>query len=356
MTAMVYDLRRLEESRDLVHRAVEALAQGKILVVPTETVYGLVASGLHAETIERLAALKTQAPKYPNALAFGVKSADDALDYCPDFSPLARRLARRCWPGPLTIVTPALHRDSVVQRLPKSVRNLTMQPGTIALRAPAHEFTMQVFRLNAGPVILTTVSEDGQTHATTVDEIPPSIRAAVDVIFDAGPCRFSQPSTIVRIDGNRWTVLRPGVMDSNTIKRMSQVTIMLVCTGNTCRSPMAAGILKTRLAQRLGLTVESLAAQGVHVVSAGVAAMSGAPASPQAVQVGAQMGFDLSEHGSQPVSDRLVQDADLILTMTDGHRQAIISRWPQAASRTFLVARNQNDVSDPIGLPVECYA
>lgn len=119
---------------------------------------------------------------------------------------------------------------------------------------------------------------------------------------------------------------------------------------------MAAGILKTRLAQRLGLTVESLAAQGVHVVSAGVAAMSGAPASPQAVQVGAQMGFDLSEHGSQPVSDRLVQDADLILTMTDGHRQAIISRWPQAASRTFLVARNQNDVSDPIGLPVEYYA
>lgn len=356
MSAIVYDLKRKEEMRDMVHRAVEALAQGSLVVVPTETVYGLIASGLHAPAIERLAALKARAPQYPNPLAFGVKSADDALDYAPDLTSLGRRLARRCWPGPLTMVTPGPHRDSVIQRLPKSVRKVTVLPGTIAMRAPAHEFTMQVFRLNAGPVILTTVSEDGQSHAATVDEVPPPIRSSVDLIFDAGPCRFSQPSTIVRIDGNCWNVLRQGVMDQNTLKRMSEITILLVCTGNTCRSPMAAGLLRSRLAAGLQIPTADLSSRGIHIVSAGVAAMSGAPASQQAIQVGTQIGFELHDHCSQQVSERLVQEADLILTMTDGHRQSLLSRWPQAASRTFTITRDQGDISDPIGLPVEYYA
>ena len=90
-------------------------------------------------------------------------------------------------------------------------------------------------------------------------------------------------------------------------------------------------------------------------MSAGIAAMAGGGPTPEAVQVVAEKGLDLSGHVSQPLSDRLVQHADLIFTMTRGHRDAIVGHWPVAAGRTFVLAGDQEDVADPIGGPRELY-
>jgi protein-tyrosine phosphatase len=68
-----------------------------------------------------------------------------------------------------------------------------------------------------------------------------------------------------------------------------------------------------------------------------------------------ERGLDLSQHFSQPFSDQLARQADLILTMTQGHRLAILSQWPDLASRTFVVRRDQGDISDPIGGPHSIY-
>ena len=95
--------------------------------------------------------------------------------------------------------------------------------------------------------------------------------------------------------------------------------------------------------------------RGVIVMSAGLAAVSGGRPSPEAVAVMEEMGLALSHHESQPLTGQLVRHADLILTMTASHRQAIVSRWPEAAARTQLLRHDEGDVCDPIGGSVEVY-
>ena len=94
MPPLVINLRDADDQRDVVHRAVQALAEGKLVVFPTETVYGVAASALNSDAVERLLAVKARKPGHP--LTIAIKSADDALDYVPDKLPTAARLARRC--------------------------------------------------------------------------------------------------------------------------------------------------------------------------------------------------------------------------------------------------------------------
>jgi protein-tyrosine phosphatase len=118
---------------------------------------------------------------------------------------------------------------------------------------------------------------------------------------------------------------------------------------------MAAHLMQQRLAVRLGRTVDQLEECGLLVMSAGIAAMSGGCASHDAIRVMSDRGIDLSRHESQPLSDRLVRFADVIFTMTRGHRDAILAQWPGAASRTIVLGGAQGDVADPIGGTVEIY-
>ena len=81
----------------------------------------------------------------------------------------------------------------------------------------------------------------------------------------------------------------------------------------------------------------------------------GSGPSPEAVEVMAKMGLQLADHESQPLSTQLVRHADLIWTMTRSHRQSIVAQWPEAATRTHVLALDQSDVADPIGGPLEYY-
>lgn len=353
MSPIIFDIKQLADPRDAIHRAVEGLAAGKLVAMPTETVYGIGASGLITESVQRLFDLKNRPDSLP--LVFLVKGADDALDYVPDMSPFARRIARKCWPGPLTVLFPGPHPDSVISRLPDEVQKMTCGNGWVALRVPADTRAAEVLRLNAGSVIMANSGIGQAEPAVSATELLSAIGDQLDIVIDGGTCRFAQPSTVIKIVDEQIDIIRRGVIDEQSLKRMSQINILVVCTGNTCRSPMAEGILKKELAERLGCSVESLEDHGYKIESAGVAAMAGGGVSIEAVEALRNDGIDISLHSSQPVTDRLIQQADLILTMTGGHRQILVSNWPAAANRTFNLARNGEDIADPIGLPAEYY-
>ena len=353
MSAVVIDLQNAEDKRDVVHIAVEALSAGKIIAIPTETVYGLAASALHPQSVERLIELKGRDPSKP--FAFAVKSLDDALDYVPNMSSLARRVARRSWPGPLTMVLDSNHADSVIHRLDPIIQSATIPSGTVGLRVPAHETTLQMMRLCAGPIVLTSANLSGSPAATAGQQVVETLGEKVDLIVDDGETQFGQGSTVVQVANDKINVLRDGVIDEKTISRLTSFIALIVCTGNTCRSPMGEGLLRKRLAEKLGCDTESLLDNGVSVLSAGIAAMPGSPAAAQAVEVMNHLGIDIADHSSQPITGRLAQFADIILTMTNGHRQALISHWPTLEPRTKTVRRDGADVSDPIGSPVSVY-
>ncbi|HVX60825.1 MAG TPA: Sua5/YciO/YrdC/YwlC family protein [Pirellulales bacterium] len=353
MPPVVIDLRSAEDSRDVVHRAVQALAEGKVVAFPTETVYGVAASALSETAVSRLVERGLACGKQPLTLA--VKSADEAMDYVPNLSPLGERLARRCWPGPVTLVVEDSHPDSVLRQLSPAVQQALAPEGVIGLRVPAHPTIHEVLRLLAGPVVITRARREGQPDAVTAQQVVEQLDDDVELVLDDGRSRFGQPVSVVRVHERNFEVVEIGVVSEQTLKRLASVIVLLVCTGNTCRSPMAEGLFRHLLAKKVGCEPDELEDRGVVVMSAGIAAMLGGRAASEALKVMSEHGIDLSAHESQPLTEQLVRHADLILPMTRSHRQAILAEWPEAASRVKLLSHEGLDVPDPIGGPIEQY-
>lgn len=353
MPPIVIDIRYAEDARDVVHRAVQALAEGQLVALPTETVYGLAASACRADAVARLIKVKGRPSGQPMALA--IKSADEAPDFVPDMSPLARRFARRCWPGPVTLVVDNEHRDGLIAQLPREVRQAVAPNGTVGLRVPANEMSQAVLRMLTGPIVLTSANRSGEPEAVTAEGVVQAFGSDVAMILDDGPSRYGQPSSVIRVKNNNFEILREGVVGEATLRRLAGAMVLFVCTGNTCRSPMAELLMRDNLAKALKCTLDELEGRGVVVVSAGIAAAPGCPPTPEAVQVMGEQGLDLSRHEAQPLTEQLVRHADLILAMTQSHMQSIVERWPNAAARTCLMMRERGDVADPIGQTLGAY-
>lgn len=353
MPPAVIDMQRADDARDVVHRAVQALAEGKLVAFPTETVYGVAASARCADAVERVITATKRPADWPLTLA--VKSYEDALDYVPDMSPLASRLARRCWPGPVTLVLDVTHPDSLLNALPSQVRERVAPQGAMRMRAPAHALLHDVQRMLVGPVVLAGIRRRVNEEAVLAADVTDVLGDEVQLVLDDGRCRYGQPSTVVRVNNGQMSIVRAGVFSESTLRRLSRVVILLVCTGNTCRSPMAEALARKLLSEKLGCSIDQVEERGVAVISAGLSAMLGGRAAPEAIATMAREGLDLASHVSQPLTEQLVHNADVLLAMTRAHREAIVSQWPEAGGRVHLLMPDGSDVGDPIGCPAEVY-
>src|SRR5215471_19733010 len=186
---LVIDVRSAEDTRDCVHRAVQALAEGKLVAFPTETVYALAASALNESAVARLLDVKRRPPGQP-PLTLGIKSADEALDYVPHMTALGQRMARRCWPGPVTIVCANHHPESVLDRLPPAVRRAVTPTGTVGLRVPGHPMLLDTLKLIVGPVALTSANRAGQPDPLTAADAIQSLGDELALVLDDGRTRF----------------------------------------------------------------------------------------------------------------------------------------------------------------------
>jgi protein-tyrosine phosphatase len=354
---MVIDLRRTDDARDVVHRAVQALAEGRAVAFPTETDYVVAASARHPAAVEQLLCLAAERPGEPR-LSLALKSADEALDWAPRLSPLGQRLSRRCWPGPVTIIVDDDHQDSLVHRLPPEVRQWIVGSGRLRLRVPGHPMLADCMRMLAGPVVLAEPAGANAPPPVTAAEavaLCEAAGAAVSLVLDDGRVRYAQPSSTIAVDASGFRMVHPGIVSEETLRRLSSLMVLFVCTGNTCRSPMAETLFRELVAERFGCRPDEIERQGVVVGSAGIAAWGGGKASTGALEAMRERGADLSGHESQPLTENLARQADVIWTMTASHRANILAQFPEAGGRVAMLSPDRHDVIDPIGGTLATY-
>lgn len=353
MASRIIDLTTTSSPNDYVAQAVVALKNGELVVFPTETVYGLAALASNKEAAQRL--INAKGRRSGHALPLALAGLEVLPRYTGHIDLISERLARRCWPGPLTLVMDGTAHDSELVRLPEVVRKAVMPLGTIGFRVPRQEFFLEVLRVLDEPIILTSANLTGEPPAVSAAQAKVGLGDAPDLIIDDGPAQLQNPSTVVQVKGNRIHIIREGSISRENIKRLTAKIILFVCTGNTCRSPMAEVLCSKILADCLGCDEQDLEETGYVVMSAGVATMGASPASPGAKEAMRARYLSLDQHESQPVGESLLNFADLIFVMGRSHRDAILANWPQAANRIHFLSPDESDISDPLGGDLQVY-
>lgn len=350
---------RISISSDIVdspaiRRAAKALAEGALVAFPTETVYGLAANAADEAAVNRLRDVKGRENSQPFTVHIGQAEACGQL--VTTLTPLAERFIRKGWPGPLTLVfdVPEPAGVAIRPKLSEAGFEAIYSRNSVGVRFPDHLSGASFLREAGVPVIASSANRTGAGAPYDAPEIVESLGSDIDVILDSGPTRYRKSSTIVQLNGSGYKLLREGVWDERTLRRFATVNVLFVCTGNTCRSPMAEGIFKRLLADKLGCEPGDLAARGVSIQSAGSSAYGGGRASEESVAICRRMGVDLSGHASQPLTPELIYSADYIFGMTRGHLDAVLQLSPHAAAKTQRLDQDA-DIADPVGGPMEEY-
>src|SRR4051812_39082515 len=346
MGAEVVQIFDVGDYDEQIQRAAAALKSGGIVVLPTETVYGAAAVLNAPKGLLNLRALTPQAAAKP--LTIHLAHRDDAKRYLGPANDLAQRMMKKLWPGPVALMfeVPEARREEVAGEVGVPVTEL-YDGQHITLRCPDHVVSTDVLAQVKAPVVL---RKSGDSSARVAEEW----LGKIDLILDAGPTRYSKPSTILKVKDESYEIVRAGIYDQRIIERLLRTTILFVCSGNTCRSPMAEALTRQFLAKKLGVGEADLEKKGLSVISAGSFAMPGAKAATPAIEALKPMGADLSRHRSRPLSVELIHQADVVYVMSRSHAQAVTALVPSAADKVVTLDPDQ-DIDDPIGGDVSLY-
>jgi len=312
------------------------LAKDGVVVLPTETVYGLAARADSAAALERLRELKGRPADLPLTWHVGSQAAL-ASAALPN---TVARLAKAYWPGPLTLVV-----KDEDERL-----DLIAKDGWYGVRLPAHTGTSEFLDSLRFPVVMTSVNKSGEAPLCTPAEILAAFGDRIDYLVDNGPSRIGEASTVLRVGPGSFEVLREGLLALPELRRCAGLRIAFTCTGNTCRSPLAEGLTKLSLSDALGVPVGRLGEFGFEVGSMGVFAPPGAPAAEHGITIMEERGYDLSEHCARVATEELVAGYDLVYGLTESHVDALRGLLPaRQRRRVQLLDPEGYSVPDPIG-------
>ncbi len=188
-----------DAGNESLRRASELLRSGRLVAIPTETVYGLAADASNPEAVGRIFTAKGRPADHP--LIVHLEAGARLDDWGRDTPDAAHRLAEAFWPGPLTLI---------VRRQPSVLPVVTGGLDTVALRMPAHPVTQRLLEMFGGGLAAPSANRFGRVSPTTAEEVHADLGDDVDLIIDGGPCEIGVESTIVAWTGDEVAIVRPG--------------------------------------------------------------------------------------------------------------------------------------------------
>jgi L-threonylcarbamoyladenylate synthase len=188
-------------------RAAEVIRAGGLVIIPTDTVYGVMADVWQPEAVAALYTAKNRLPD--KAIPVLLADFDDVSLVSGGVPDMACRLAEALWPGPLTIAVPK-HPD-----LPGIVSSLP----TVGVRIPDHERARAVIRACGGAVAATSANLSGESDSLTAEEAS-RLGSAVGLVLDGGRCPGGKPSTVVDVSGGELRIVRPGPLKEAVLRRV----------------------------------------------------------------------------------------------------------------------------------------
>jgi tRNA threonylcarbamoyl adenosine modification protein (Sua5/YciO/YrdC/YwlC family) len=193
----------------LISYVAEQIRAGRVLGMPTDTFYGLAADPFNLRAVEHIYDVKSRSKHKPLSLL--IESVDQAEELTKPLPEIFYKLARKFWPGPMTLIVKA------ASRLPLKV---TANTGNVALRVPAAKIPIEVVRAAAVPVTATSANVSGASECTTASGVREQLGDRIAIIVDGGPSPRDVASTIVDLTDKEhsWRVLREGAISAQEIR------------------------------------------------------------------------------------------------------------------------------------------
>jgi L-threonylcarbamoyladenylate synthase len=199
MTNIVHLSNSPEDDEPVLKKAADLIRRGGLVAFPTETVYGLGANALDKAAVNRIFVAKGRPPNNP--VIVHIDRAASALLVAATWPDTAELLARKFWPGPLTLVLP---------KKPAVPDIVTAGASTVAIRVPAHPVALRLLQLAAVPIAAPSANRSGQLSPTTADHVAQALGGRIDMILDGGPTQVGLESTVLSLANSPPRLLRPG--------------------------------------------------------------------------------------------------------------------------------------------------
>ena len=212
---------------DTIATGVDILRHGGVVVVPTETVYGLAADATNRDAVQRIFEIKARPTGHP--LIVHIAGPHQLGEWTCDSSADAALLASAFWPGPLTMIL--RHNDRVAS-------NVTGGRDTIGLRVPDHPVALELLKAFGGGLAAPSANRFGRVSPTAADHVERDLNGDVDLIIDGGPCRVGVESTIVELVGSVPQILRHGAITARQIAEVIGRNVITVPSGPSRASGM----------------------------------------------------------------------------------------------------------------------
>ena len=186
---------------EAVREAASALRAGGLVVFPTDTVYGLGVDPWNEEAVQRLFRVKGRAASKPLQLLLA--DAAQLQDVVAEVSDAAQRIARRFFPGGLTLV---------LKRRPAVPATVVAGGATVGVRVPDHTVCLEMIRAFGSPLAASSANRSGRESPSTAQEAVAQVGESVDLVLDAGPCPLGRESAVLDLSGSRPRLLREGAI------------------------------------------------------------------------------------------------------------------------------------------------